>query len=59
MKAYKHLQYVPTHFNVFQNKEEDIYGNLEAYRAPASEENEIYAQLRTCGVTNISHTEIK
>ena len=46
-------------FYVFQNKKEDIYGNLEAYHAPASEEDEIYSQLRMCGVTNISHAEIK
>ena len=45
--------------NIFQNKEEDIYGNLDAYYAPASEENEIYSQLKTCGVVNISHRWIK
>ena len=28
----------------FQNKQEDIYGNLEAYYAPASNEDEIYSQ---------------
>ena len=53
--AYKHFLYV----HIFQNKKEDIYGNLEAYHAPASEEDEIYSQLRMCGVTNISHSEIK
>ena len=45
--------------NVLQNKQEDIYGNLDAYYAPASEENEIYSQLKTCGVVNISHRQIK
>ena len=43
----------------FQNKQEDIYGNLEAYHAPASNEDEIYAQLKSCGIKNIPHIQIK
>ena len=42
-----------------QNKQEDIYGNLDAYYAPASEESEIYSQLKICGVINILHRHIK
>ena len=28
---------------LFQNKQEDIYGNLDAYYAPASDESEIFS----------------
>ena len=43
----------------FQNKQEDIYGNLDAYYAPASDESEIYTQLQSYGVNNIPHTQIR
>ena len=43
----------------FQNKQEDIYGNLEAYYAPASNEDEIYSQLKSCGIQSIPHNQIK
>ena len=43
----------------FQNKQEDIYGNLEAYYAPASNENEIYSQLKSCGTNSIPHVQIR
>ena len=43
----------------FQNKQEDIYGNLEAYYAPASNEDEIYSQLKSCGTNNIPHVHIR
>ena len=46
------------HF-LFQNKQEDIYGNLAAYYTPASDENGIYSQLKTCGIMNILHNHIK
>ena len=43
----------------FQNKQEDIYGNLEAYYAPASNEDEIYSQLKSCRTNNIPHVHIR
>ena len=43
----------------FQNKQEDIYGNLAAYYAPASNEGEIYSQLKSCGTNNIPHNQIR
>ena len=43
----------------FQNKQEDIYGNLEAYYTPASNEDEIYSQLKSCGTNNIPHVQIR
>jgi hypothetical protein len=43
----------------FQNKQKDIYGNLEAYYAPASNEDEIYSQLKSCGTNNIPHVQIR
>ena len=43
----------------FQNKQEDIYGNLDAYYAPASNEDEIYSQLQSCGTNNIPHNQIR
>ena len=43
----------------FQNKQEDIYGNLAAYYAPASNEDEIYSQLESYGTNNIPHNQIR
>ena len=43
----------------FQNKKVDIYGDLEAYYAPASNEDEIYSQLKSCGTNNIPHVQIR
>ena len=45
--------------NCFQNKQEDIYGSLAAYYAPASNEDEIYSQLKSCGTKNIHHDQIR
>ena len=42
-----------------QNKQEDIYGNLAAYYAPASNEDEIYSQLESYGTNNIPHNQIR
>lgn len=42
-----------------QNKEEDIYGSENPYRLPASQEDEIYAQLKTWGVQAIPHKDVK
>ena len=42
-----------------QNKEEDIYGGLDAFYEPASNENEIYSQLKSCGVKSIPHSQIR
>ena len=43
----------------FQNKQEDIYSNLEAFNTPASNEDEIYSQLHSCGANNIPHSQIR
>ena len=42
-----------------QNKHEDIYGNLNAFYMPASEEEELYSQLKSCGINNIQRKEIE
>ncbi len=42
-----------------QNKEEDIYGSVSAYEVPATREQEIYAQLKTWGVTYIHERDVK
>ena len=42
-----------------QNKEEDIYGGLDAFYEPASNENDIYSQLQSCGVKSIPHSQIR
>jgi hypothetical protein len=44
---------------IVQNKQEDIYGNLKAYYAPASNEDEIYSQLKSCGTNSIPHIQIE
>ena len=43
----------------FQNKQEDIYSTLDAYYAPATTEDEIYSQLKTCGTNSIHHDQIR
>ena len=48
-----------TMFIYSQNKEEDIYGGLDAFYEPASNENEIYSQLQSCGVKSIPHSQIR
>ena len=42
-----------------QNKQEDIYGNLEEYLQPATGENELYAQIKACGIKNIPSNHIQ
>ena len=50
-----YYQYGRAHSHDFliQNKEEDIYGNVEEYLQPATGENELYAQIKACGIQNI------
>lgn len=38
---------------LYQNKEEDIYSEVNPYQSPASKENEIYSQLRSWEVATI------
>ena len=38
---------------LIQNKQEDIYGNVEEYLQPATGESELYAQIKACGIKNI------
>ena len=42
-----------------QNREEDIYGNVNPFTVPASQEDEIYAQLKTWGVQAIALKDIE
>ncbi|XP_064386571.1 uncharacterized protein LOC135335087 [Halichondria panicea] len=42
-----------------KNKEEDIYGSVSAYEVPATREQEIYAQLKTWGVTYIHQRDVQ
>ena len=42
-----------------QNKEEDIYGSVDMFLQPATEENELYAQLKAHGITSISSNLIE
>ena len=42
-----------------QSKQEDIYGNLVVFLQPASEEDELYAQMKACGIRNIPADLIK
>ena len=42
-----------------QNKQEDIYGNVNEFLQPASEENELYAQLKAYGIRNIPSSFIQ
>jgi hypothetical protein len=48
-----------SYFFYSQNKEEDIYGGLDAFYEPASNENEIYSQLKSSGVKSIPHSQIR
>ena len=49
----------PVHYNLYQNKEEDIYGSVNAYEVPAAHENEIYAQLKTWNVHYVHRNEVE
>ena len=42
-----------------QNREEDIYGSVNPFTVPASQEDEIYSQLKTWGVQAIALKDIE
>lgn len=48
-----------THRFSYQNKQEDIYGNVGIYAKPASVETELYAQLKSFGVGSIPVEQIR
>ena len=39
--------------------EEDIYGNVDRYKDPASDEQSLYSQLKAWGVKTIKRTSLK
>ncbi|XP_064386577.1 ephrin receptor 1-like isoform X2 [Halichondria panicea] len=41
-----------------QNKEEDIYSNVDPFQAPAADEDEIYSQLHSWGILNLSSSDV-
>ena len=44
---------------LIQNKQEDIYGSVDEYLQPATVENELYAQIKACGIKNMSSNFIQ
>ncbi len=38
--------------------EKDIYSNVDQFQAPASDEDEIYSQLRSWGILNLSSNDV-
>ena len=42
-----------------QNKEEDIYEHVKKYAQPSRTENELYAQIKDSGITDISAQSIQ
>ena len=50
------LHYTYTHL---QNKERDIYANATPFFNPASNENQLYAQLQSFGIKTIHHEELE
>lgn len=48
-----------TLFLVFQTVEENSYSVLSPYQAPAREEGDLYAQIRSYNITTIPREEIK
>ena len=45
--------------NAHQNKEEDIYERENPYKVPATREDEIYSQLKSWGVNNVTFKDIE
>ena len=42
-----------------QNKEKDVYGSVNSYEVPATQEDEIYEQLSTWKVSHIHRNEVE